>query len=346
MSSKKKLLVILGITGQQGSSIATLFLKDPQLRSTYSLRGITRNPSKASNKHLLDAGVELVAGDLDDVQSLKKAFKGADAIFAVTDFWQFVQPEQHPSTFQEAEKRGVKPNVVAMEKEVVQGKNIVDAAAAVHAEKPLHRLVISTLSDSKKWSTGEIANNLHFDGKAHYCEYLKEKYPSLGKATSYVQVGFYMSNFTSNPFWAPHKDPKKPDEYIIPHGSVAEPKHLVPFVDPPNDVGYFVEALLNRAPPETDMLGYGKELSVDEFAAVFGKALGVKARSERVEREALVALGVPDWLAEEVSESGQYATKWGWTGGDSNVKTPEECGVDMSKLTDVGEWIKAQDWKL
>ena len=92
--------------------------------------------------------------------------------------------------------------------------------------------------------------------------------------------------------------------------------------------------------------GSGKELSVDGFAKVFGKALGVKARSERVEREALVALGVPDWLAEEVSESGQYATKWGWTGGDSNVKTPEQCGVDTSKLSAVGEWIKAQDWKL
>lgn len=240
----------------------------------------------------------------------------------------------------------MKPNVIAMEKELVQGKNIIDAAAAVHKEKALHRLVVSTLSDSKTWSKGEIANNLHFDGKAHYCDYLKETYPSLAKATSYVQVGFYLSNSIGNPFWAPHKDPENPSEYIIPHGSVPKPNYPVPFVNPPHDVGYFVEALINRAPPETDMLGYCKELSFDEFAVVWGKALGVKARSKILEEGDLVKLGVPDWLAQEVSESGQYGTKWGWAGGDPNVKTPEECGVDMSKLTDVGEWVKTQDWKL
>lgn len=344
--SSKKLLVILGITGQQGSSVAKLFLSDPALSTTWFLRGITRNPSKPSNKHLLDAGVELISGDLDNVASLRAAFKNADAIFAVTDFWQFVQAEQHPLTFLEAEKRGVAPNVVAMEKEEIQGRNIIDAAAAAHAEKPLHRLVVSTLSDSKKWSGGEITTNLHFDGKAHYCEYLKATYPSLAKVTSYVQVGYYLANCFMSPFWAPHKDPDNPLEYIIPHGSVPEPRYPVPFVNPPHDVGYFVEALINRAPPGTDMLGYCKAMAFEGFAEDWGKALGLKARCERFDEKNLVEMGLSEWLAKEVFASGTYVTKWGWAGGDANVKTPEECGVDMSKLTDVGEWVKAQNWKL
>lgn len=337
----RKLLVIVGITGNQGSSIANLFSKPP-LSNTWRLRGITRDTSKPSNKPLLDAGIELVSANLDDPSSLKYAFQGADAIFAVTDFWQFVKAGHE--TFAEAEKRGVEPNVVAMEKEIRQGKNIVDAAAAVHTQNPLHRLVISTLSDSKKWSKGEITHNLHFDGKAKYVDYLETTYPSLAKVTSYVQVGFYLSNAFAFPFWIPQPDPKNPKEYIVPHGGRGEAP--IPFVNASQDTGYFVEALINRMPPETEMLGYCNLISFDEYASLWGKVLGVKARAEYFPKEKLTEAGLPEWMALEVGESGQYVSKYGWAGDDPSVKTPEECGVDMSKLTDVGEWIRRQEWKL
>lgn len=79
------LLVVLGATGNQGGSVISYFLaQSPQ---TYRLRGLTRNASSASAQALTGQGVEMVAGDLDDLSSLGRAFEGADAIFAVTDFW-------------------------------------------------------------------------------------------------------------------------------------------------------------------------------------------------------------------------------------------------------------------
>ena len=80
-----KLLVIVGITGNQGSSVCKVFQNEPDWR----IRGITRDPSKYHD--LQKQGIELVAANLDDETSLEKAFAGANAIFAVTDFLPGVQ---------------------------------------------------------------------------------------------------------------------------------------------------------------------------------------------------------------------------------------------------------------
>lgn len=188
MSAQSKLLVIIGITGLQGSSVYKQFKNEPGWR----IRGITRNPEKHS--HLKADNVELVSANLDDVESLEKAFNGADAIFSVTDFWQF--PTQ-PSTIARAEQEGKMPSEIAMAREVEQGKNIIRAA---EIQPPsLDRLVLSTLSDSARWSNGEIMHNYHFDGKAAYTAYLKAEHPELAAKTSYLHVGCKSSanNFLS-----------------------------------------------------------------------------------------------------------------------------------------------------
>lgn len=101
-----KLLVIIGATGKQGGSVINSILADSSLKSTFKLRGVTRDPTKANAKALTERGVEMVAGDLDDRASLDAALKGAYGVFAVTDFWASM----------------------SMETEVQQGKNIADAA--------------------------------------------------------------------------------------------------------------------------------------------------------------------------------------------------------------------------
>lgn len=83
-AKEQKLLVIIGITGNQGGSVATAFLSDPN----YRIRGITRNPSSPKAKQWEGKGVEIVEADLDDVKSLEKAFEGANLIFSVTDYWE------------------------------------------------------------------------------------------------------------------------------------------------------------------------------------------------------------------------------------------------------------------
>lgn len=180
----------------QGSSVARTFLKEPGWR----VAGITRDPSKPSNQWLRDAGVELVAADLDDRASLSAAFSGATAIFAMTDFWQFMSD---PATAKLASERGIQPNQVAFEREKQQGFNLVEAAAATVGT--LERFVLSTLSDSKKWSQGKINWNLHFDGKAAVADYVRESHKALAAKTSYVQVGFYFTNWKMSPLFAPQK---------------------------------------------------------------------------------------------------------------------------------------------
>ena len=169
---------------------------------------MTRNPDSSSASQLNEAGVELVAANLDDTSSLKKAFEGATAIYGVTDFWQFMRD---PRSHQVAEKTGISVNEACFNFEVQQGKNLIDAAVSAAADGKLDRLVLSSLSDTKKISKGKYTWNYHFDGKGKYVEYLQEmgqkdeSYRSLFEKTSYVQIGFYLDNWKMNPVFTPRK---------------------------------------------------------------------------------------------------------------------------------------------
>ena len=328
-----KLLVIIGITGLQGSSVHKVFQNEPGWR----IRGITRNPSK--HPDLQTQGVDLVSANLDDPASLESAFKDAHAIFAVTDFWQFLK---EASTFATAEREGKKPNQVAMEREIQQGRNMVHAAAKQLAT--LERLVFSTLSDSRKWSNGEIKWNLHFDGKAMITEYLQQNFPDLAQRTSYLHMGSYLSNWRMNARFAPQKQPD--GSFVIRRFALANGKPL-PYVNPPNDTGHFVRALVlsPSAPPGSAMLGGCELLTNEELCALWGKVHGVECRFEVLTYDHAIEAGMPEWMALEVSESGTYTTKFGWAGGDPEVKSPGELGVDVGKLTSVEEWIRREDWR-
>ncbi|KAK3618738.1 hypothetical protein LTR56_003421 [Elasticomyces elasticus] len=316
MAPADKLIVVLGATGIQGGSVARLYATLPGWR----IRGITRDPTKASCAPLHEAGVELVAADLDDVASLDRAFEGANAIFAVTE-------------------QGRKPNEIAMDLEIQQGKNIIHAAA-----KHLHtldRLIVSTLSDSEKWSGGQIKWNLHFDGKAKYTQYLKDKFPDLAKKTSYVQMGSYLSNWRAFPFLAPAK---QADGSFVHVSSGSPNAKLTPYVDPPNDTGYFVKALVEHQDAGLTMLGFCELISTAEYVAIWSKTLGVKARTEPLNMEVLKSAGLPEFLLQELGETSAYSSTWGWDGGDPEVKHPKELGVEIKKLTKVAEWVKKEDW--
>ncbi|USW51618.1 Putative NmrA-like domain, NAD(P)-binding domain superfamily [Septoria linicola] len=278
-----KLIVVVGATGQQGGSVARVFSQEPGWR----VRGITRNPKSKAAVALTQQHptIELVSGDLDEQASLGKAFAGADAIFSVTDFWQFVKPGQR--TFKEAADQGIQPNLLAMEKEVQQGKNIINAAATAHSTKPLHRFIISNLSDSNKWSAGNITHNLHFDGKAQYTTYLHSTHPQLSSISSFVQIGYYLSNNLTSPLTTPYK---QNNTFFFPSGCVPNGKPL-PYVNPPTDTGHFVRALIlsDKSPPGTTILGGHRNLTVEEYAALWGKTLGVKAQVKYLTRDEILA---------------------------------------------------------
>ena len=91
--SEKKILVVFGATGNQGGSVINSILKDPKTANEFKIRGITRDPSKPNAKALEAKGVECVAGDINDKVSIKHAFHGAYAVFAMTNYWEKMDAE-------------------------------------------------------------------------------------------------------------------------------------------------------------------------------------------------------------------------------------------------------------
>lgn len=126
MDSSKKIIVVVGATGNQGSSVAHTFLKLPG----WHVRCVSRNPSSPVSVALTALGAEVVRADLSDASSLGPAFANANAIFLNTDFW---ETYRSPATAALAKEKGILESDIAFETEVSRGKNVAHAAAAVSA---------------------------------------------------------------------------------------------------------------------------------------------------------------------------------------------------------------------
>jgi hypothetical protein len=182
--STDKLLVVFGATGNQGGSVVDQFLS----QAGWQIRALTRDPSSAKAQALTSRGVEVAHVDLDKPDSLPAALKGANAVFAVTDFWGLYG---NPAN-KDKPKPGQMMNAWAGEHETWQLKQVIDAVAKVPT---LERFILSSLSNSAKWSNGKYTHVYHFDSKAKAAEYAKDTYPELWKKTSIFQAGFFLSNY-------------------------------------------------------------------------------------------------------------------------------------------------------
>jgi uncharacterized protein YbjT (DUF2867 family) len=100
MANKDGTVLVTGATGRQGGSVVR-----HMLAKGWKLRALTRDPASAAAKALIDRGVEVMRGDLEDPASLEKAARDVHGIYSVQDFW-----------------------AVGAKREVRQGKNLADAA--------------------------------------------------------------------------------------------------------------------------------------------------------------------------------------------------------------------------
>ena len=62
-------IAVLGSTGQQGGAVASACLK-----AGWKVRGLTRNANGRGAQALASEGAEMVSADIDDLDSLIKAF--------------------------------------------------------------------------------------------------------------------------------------------------------------------------------------------------------------------------------------------------------------------------------
>ncbi|MCJ1307880.1 hypothetical protein MMC25_001528 [Agyrium rufum] len=330
-----KLIVIIGITGIQGSSVAATFLETPG----WKIRGITRDPSKAAAVALSEKGIEVVKADLNDVDSLKAAFLGATAIFSVTDFWAPIfQPTAASNA--EIEKRGVPPNRYAYDLEIEQGMNAAIAASDPAVLKTLTHFVYSALADATKWSKGKYKMNLHFESKGKVVERIQEELPQLAERLSTVQIGMYTTNWKINPAMGPMKREDGKFVFRVVDGEQGLSK--VPYVVTRKDTGRFVKGLIEN-PPGKNMLGVTHSMTQAEYLDLWTKTLNVpNGGIEAITMEQFISK-MPPFLHEEMHDTFMFGREFGWTGGDESVVLPEELGVETS-VQGLVDYFKEEDW--
>jgi len=137
LSNNKKLIAVIGATGQQGGGV----LRALQARGQFKVRALTRNPDK--HRELAE---EVVEGDLDKPETLKAAFEGAHGVFLVTNFREEGTDE------------------------------LKQATAAIRAAKDagVKHFIWSTLPDVEAISGGKF-NVPHFTGKAKIDRVVKDR---------------------------------------------------------------------------------------------------------------------------------------------------------------------------
>jgi uncharacterized protein YbjT (DUF2867 family) len=94
--AEKKMIAVVGATGAQGGGLVRAILSD--VDSGFTPRALTRNVNSDKATEWAKIGAEVVAADLDDISSLKKAFEGGYGAFCVTNFWEHFSPDKELST--------------------------------------------------------------------------------------------------------------------------------------------------------------------------------------------------------------------------------------------------------
>jgi len=177
-SNNKKLVAVIGATGQQGGGVVRAL----QAREGFRVRALTRNPDK--HRELAE---EVVEADLDQPETLNAALEGADGVFLVTNFDARARWEEGTNELKQA-------------------------TAAVRAAKDsgVKHFIWSTLPDVEAISGGKF-NVPHFTGKAKVDRVVKD----VGfENYTFVIAPFYYQNLAG--VLAPHKQADESMGWALP----------------------------------------------------------------------------------------------------------------------------------
>ncbi|KAA8645245.1 hypothetical protein EYZ11_007730 [Aspergillus tanneri] len=322
----KKLIVVLGATGNQGGSVAQVFLQEPQWR----VRAVTRNPASAKAQALAACGAEVVQADLDSPSTLSSAFKDANAIFAVSDFWGLYSD---PANATKAKDQPL--NIWAANHETEQLKGVINAAAKVHT---LERFVFSSLSNATKWSRGKYTHVYHFDSKAKAEAYGRETYPDLWKKTSVFQAGFFLSNFVSNPIMQPRMTASGVAQFV----GHLDPDLKLPFIAAEEDTGPIIKTLVQEAPGK-NVIAYREWMSLRELSKAFTQATGIEAEYIMLKKGQL-NLPLPPELDRQLDDNWAYWNEFGYEGRDDPTIIHPKDLDSPPRLDSIANYIREQDW--
>lgn len=262
---QKQVIAVVGATGMQGGGLVRAILADPA--SGFTVRALTRDVNSEKARELSGLGAEVVAADVHDVESLKRAFAGAAGAFCVTFFWAHMSPERE---FAEAE---------AMAK----------AAQATGVQ----HVVWSTLEDTRRWiplSDNRMPTLLgkykvpHFDAKGEADQVFKQ----LGVPTTFLLTSFYWDNLIHFGM-GPKPGPDGILDFTLPMGEARLPGIAG------EDIGTCAFGIVKK---REAYLGKtvgvaGEHLTGAQMASALTKALGREVRYQAVPPEVYRTFGFP-----------------------------------------------------
>lgn len=302
-----KILTVFGATGNQGGSVIRAVLAHPQLSKTYSLRAVTRDPSKPAGAELKEKGVDVVAADLNDEKSVKAAIKGSSVVFGVTNFWEKMSGEL----------------------ETKQGKTIVDACK----EEKVDRLIFSTLINVTEATKGKNTEVAHFDSKAKIEEY--------ARASNVPGTYFLPGVFMSGVLQSIRKGEDGTYTYNMPFKSTTK----MPLIDVVSDTGSFVSAVLLNLDQTLNkrILGSCGNYEVGQIVRDFEQVTGKKAVFNQITYDQFKSF-LPPPLAVEITANFKLIEDPGYYAGepasavDDSIKLVTEAGL---KTTSWKEFVSA-----
>ena len=261
----KKIIAVVGATGAQGGGLVRAIMSDKG--GPFTARALTRDVTSAKAKALAALGAELVTANVDDLESMKRAFAGAHGAFCVTFFWDHFSAE----------------------KEMAEARTM--AQAAKHAG--VSHAIWSTFEDTRKWVP--LSDNRmptlqgkykvpHFDGKGE----ANAEFTKLGVPTTFLLTSFYWENLIYFGM-GPKKGPDGKLAITMPMGDKKLPGIAA------EDIGKCAYGIFKKG---GEFIGKtvgisGEQLSGGQMAAELTKALGKEVRYNEVTPDAFRNFGFP-----------------------------------------------------
>jgi len=263
--SDKNLIAVVGATGAQGGGLVRAILSDRN--APFRVRALTRDVNSDKARALAALGAETVSADIDDVESLKRAFAGAHGAYCVTFFWAHFSPE----------------------------KEIAEARAMAQAAKQagVRHVIWSTLEDTRNWIP--LADTRmptlmgkykvpHFDGKGE----ANAVFAASGVPTTLLLTSFYWENLIYFGM-GPKKGADGRLSITLPLGDAKLPSIAA------EDIGKCAYGIFRRGGEYTGrMLGIAAEhLTGAQMAAALTRALGREVSYNAVSPEQYRGFGFP-----------------------------------------------------
>jgi uncharacterized protein YbjT (DUF2867 family) len=305
--SNQKTIAVAGATGAQGGGLVRAILADKS--GQYRVRALTRDANSEKARALAQAGAEVVAANVDDIESLKRAFDGCYGAFCVTFFWDHFSPE----------------------KETQQGANLAKAAA----DAGVQHAIWSTLEDTRQWyplSDNRMPTLMgnykvpHLDAKGE----VDKIFTDSGVPTTFLLTSFYWDNFI---FFG--MGPKRGAEgkltFSLPMGN----SKLAGIAA--EDIGRCAFGIFERGKEVTGKrVGIvGEWLTGDEMAARFSEALGQPVTYQAVPFDVYRGLGFPG--ADDLGNMFQFFAEQ--QAAMASTRTIESSRALNPQLQDLKTWL-------